>query len=153
MIIETTTAKAEQLAAERRTPAERRKTKQPGNNLVAFLLAGLIVVVIAGFLLMWASTRTAVSFPTSYQAVLLSNGAVYYGKLEGYGTSRPVLNNVFYIVSRADANTKQVSNVLVKRGNELHGPDRMYLNPTQIVFVETVGKDSKVAQLISEAGH
>jgi hypothetical protein len=44
-----------------------------------------------------------------------------------------------------------VSNVLVKRGKELHGPDRMYLNPNSIVFVEPVGTDSKVAQLISEA--
>jgi len=41
--------------------------------------------------------------------------------------------------------------VLVKRGKELHGPDRMYLNPNSIVFVEPVGMDSRVAQLISEA--
>jgi hypothetical protein len=29
----------------------------------------------------------------------------------------------------------------------------MYLNPSQIVFVEPVGPDSKVAQLIDQAGH
>jgi hypothetical protein len=46
-----------------------------------------------------------------------------------------------------------VTNVLVKRGKELHGPDRMYLNSNQIVFVEPVGQDSKVAQLINEANH
>jgi hypothetical protein len=33
---------------------------------------------------------------------------------------------------------------------ELHEPDRMYLNPNQIVFVESVGPNSKVAQLIDE---
>ena len=43
------------------------------------------------------------------------------------------------------------TNVLVKRGKELHGPDRMYLNANSIVFVEPVGTDSKVAQLIDEA--
>ncbi len=90
---------------------------------------------------------------TSYQAVLLSNGAVFYGKLSGYGTSHPVLTNVFYIVSKTDPTTKEVTNVLVKRGKELHGPDRMYLNANQIVFVEPVGPDSKVAQLINEASH
>jgi hypothetical protein len=37
-----------------------------------------------------------------------------------------------------------------KRGKELHEPDRMYLNPSQIVFVESVGTNSKVAQLIAE---
>jgi hypothetical protein len=41
----------------------------------------------------------------------------------------------------------------VKRGKELHAPDRMYLSPNQIVFVEPVGADSKVAQLIAQAGH
>ena len=30
----------------------------------------------------------------------------------------------------------------------MYEPDRMYLNPNQIVFVETVGTNSKVAQLI-----
>jgi hypothetical protein len=35
----------------------------------------------------------------------------------------------------------------------MYEPDRMYLNPNQIVFVETVGTNSKVAQLIAQAPH
>jgi len=93
----------------------------------------------------------AITFSTPYQAVLLSNNSVYFGKLAGYGTSNPVLTDVFYILTKSDPTTKQVQNVLVKRGKELHGPDRMYLNASSIVFVEPVGTDSKVAQLISEA--
>jgi len=93
----------------------------------------------------------SISFSTPYQAVLLSNNSVYFGKLAGYGTSNPVLTDVYYIVSKTDATSKQVQNVLVKRGKELHGPDRMYLNANSIVFVEPVGTDSKVAQLITEA--
>jgi hypothetical protein len=92
-----------------------------------------------------------VAFPTPYQAVLLANGAVYYAKVQGYGTSNPVLTDVYYIVTQTNAETKQSNNVLVKRGKELHGPDRMYVNPNQIVFVEPVGPGSKVAQLISES--
>jgi small nuclear ribonucleoprotein (snRNP)-like protein len=92
-------------------------------------------------------------FHASYQAVLLTNGAVYYGKLSGYGRDNQVLTDVFYIVSKTDPDTKQVTNILVKRGKELHGPDRMYINANQIVFVEPVGPDSKVAQLINEANH
>lgn len=99
------------------------------------------------------SGGNAVSFATPYQAVLLDNGSVYYGKLNGYGTATPVLTDVFYILSKTDPATKQVSNVLVKRGKELHTPDRMYLNASHIIFVEPVGADSKVAQLISEANH
>lgn len=93
------------------------------------------------------------TFSTPYQTVVLSNGAVFYGKLTGYGTGRPMMTDVFYIVSKTDPNTKQVSNILVKRGKELHGPDRMYLNANQIIYVEPVGPDSKVAQLINEANH
>ncbi len=42
----------------------------------------------------------------------------------------PMLTDVYYIVTKTDPTTKQVTNVLVKRGKELHGPDRMYLNPS-----------------------
>lgn len=98
-----------------------------------------------------APKPTAVTFQTTYQAVLLSNNSVYYGKLTGFGTANPVLTDVYYILSQTDPTTKQTKNMLVKRGKELHGPDRMYLNANSIVFVEPVGTDSKVAQLISEA--
>jgi hypothetical protein len=98
-----------------------------------------------------APPPTAVTFTTPFQAVLLSNNSVYFGKLAGYGTPNPVLTEVYYVVSQTNPETKQVSNMLVKRGKELHGPDRMYLNASSIVFVEPVGADSKVAQLINEA--
>src|SRR3974390_879547 len=93
----------------------------------------------------------AVTFSTPYQAVVLINNSVYYGKLSGWGTPNPVLTDVFYILSKTDPEKKTVSNVLIKRGKELHGPDRMYLNPNQIILVEPVGADSKVSQLIAEA--
>jgi len=93
-----------------------------------------------------------VTFSTPYQAVVLINNSVYYGKLSGWGTSNPVLTDVFYIMSKTDpTDPKKSSNVLIKRGKELHGPDKMYLNPSQIILVEPVGPDSKVAQLIAEA--
>jgi hypothetical protein len=56
-------------------------------------------------------------------------------------------------VGTHDPETKQVKSSLIKRGKEMHEPDRMYLNPSQIVFVETVGTNSKVAQLIAQAPH
>jgi hypothetical protein len=98
-----------------------------------------------------ANQGQTITFSTPYQAVVLINNSVYYGKLTGWGTSNPVLTDVFYILSKTDPDTKTVSNVLIKRGKELHGPDRMYLNPSQVILVEPVGTDSKVAQLIAEA--
>jgi hypothetical protein len=62
-----------------------------------------------------------------------------------------VLRDVFYIQSGTNSDTKAVTNILVKRGKELHGPDRMIINDKSIVFVEPVGADSRVAQLIKDA--
>jgi len=120
------------------------------------VVIGLVIGLLIGHVIThhWMSSdRHHTAFSTPYQAVLLSNGAVFYGKLTGYNSWHPELTDVFYIVSKTDPNTKQVSNVLVKRGKEVHGPDRMYLNPQQIVFVEPVGPTSKVAQLINEPNH
>ena len=86
-----------------------------------------------------------------YYAVLLSNGSVYFGKLEGFGSSYPVLHDVYYVQSVTNAETKAVTNILVKRGKEWHAPDRMILSEKAILFVEPVGSDSKVSQLIAES--
>ncbi len=119
--------------------------------MVLGCLAGLILLLSAGCAAPAKTEAQAVTFSTPYQAVVLINNSVYYGKLSGWGTPTPVLTDVYYILSKTDPDTKKVSNVLIKRGKELHGPDRMYLNPSQIILVEPVGPDSKVAQLISEA--
>lgn len=113
------------------------------------VLLALIVVVSATF---WLSTRrTRVAMTTPYQAVLLTNGSAYFGQLEGLGTPFPVLRDVFYVQSTQNPETKQVSNILVKRGKEWHAPDRMILNSNMIVLVEPVNPTSRVAQLISQA--
>ena len=136
------------------TAPARAESRGGGGKIGALIIVAVLLALAVGWL---AGTeiklrRTeAVVFASHYQAVLFANGSVYYGKLEGYGTSNPVLTDVFYIVTQANPETKQTTNVLVKRGKELHGPDRMYINPNQIVFVEPVGPDSKVARLISEA--
>jgi hypothetical protein len=118
---------------------------------VVWVVAGLLVIVAAGMFIVGRARARDVEFPTPYQAILLSNGSVYFGKLAGYGTPRPVLTEVYYIVTQTDPETKKTSNILVKRGKELHQPDRMYLNPGQILFVEPVGPGSKVADLIQQS--
>ena len=118
-------------------------------SIMQCLIAGVLLAGMVGCASVAAPQPIA--FTTAYQAVLLGNNSVYFGKLSGYGTPNPVLTDVYYIVTQTDPTTKQTKNILVKRGKELHAPDRMYLNANSIVFVEPVGPDSKVAQLISEA--
>ena len=87
---------------------------------------------------------------TAYSAVLLDTGQLFYGKLTNAGSSFPELTDVYYIQSSVNQETKAVSNVLVRRGNEWHGPDRMFLNERHIVLVEPVGANSKVSILIED---
>ena|ERR1700686_164276 len=119
-----------------------------------WVVAGIAVILAAILHIVYSRGRVAtVRFTTPYQAVLLTNGAAYFGHLNDYGGPHPVLTEVFYIVSQTNPETKQANPILVKRGKELHEPDRMYLNPNQILFVETVGPNSKVAHLIEQASH
>jgi hypothetical protein len=128
---------------------------QRGIGLVqaVWILAGLLVAIAAAWHIVRQVRGSAVEFSTPYQAVLLTNGSVYFGHLHGFGGRQPYLTDVYYIVTQTNPETKQSNNVLVKRGKELHEPDRMYLNPNQLLFVEPVGINSKVAQLIAQATH
>lgn len=112
------------------------------------LTASLAVAAVA---VAWGvRPRPAVAFTTDYQAVLLTNGSLYYGRLEGLGKPFPVLREVFYVQTGVDPETKRATNVLLKRGKEWHGPDRMILNASHILLVEPVGRNSKVAELIAQ---
>ena len=118
----------------------------------------ILTCVLAAFLLVTAGCQKASTTaagaaidPNKYYAVLLTNGSVYFGQLEGLGSDFPVLHDVYYVQSSTDPKTKTVSNVLIKRGREWHAPDRMIVSQKAIVFVEPVGADSKVAQLIAES--
>lgn len=110
----------------------------------------VIAVVVLAAVAFLVGRHRGPRFTTPYQAVLLTNGSVYFGKLQGYGTRYPVLLDVYYVQSGTNPDTKQVTNVLVHRGKELHAPDRMYLNPGHIVLVEPVGPNSKIAELIAQ---
>jgi hypothetical protein len=115
------------------------------------VIVAAIIVALSILLASWLGKRThTVQFDKPYQAVLLSNGQVYYGRLEGYGSDAPVLREVYYVQSNVNPQTHEQSNILLRRGKEWHGPDRMYLNPSQILLVEPVGTDSKVADLIKD---
>ena len=118
-------------------------------------ILSIAIAAILAVALVWAVWRLCapgkVTFRTAYQAVLLTNGSVYYGKLEGLGGPFPVLRDVFYVQAATDPNTKQTTSVLIRRGKEWHAPDYMVLNANHILLVEPVTAGSRVANLIAEA--
>jgi hypothetical protein len=66
-----------------------------------------------------------------------------------------VLTDVYVIVTQTNPDTKQTNKGLFKleKVEDLYQPDRMYLNPSQILGVEPVNTNSKVAQLITQQSH
>ena len=100
---------------------------------------------------------------SGYQAVFLTNGQVYFGKLTDSG-SYAMLKDIYYLQvtqpplqgSQATGTTQQQSTAqpqlsLVKLGNELHGPlDEMKINRDQILFFEDMKEDGRVMQAIRE---
>lgn len=94
--------------------------------------------------------RKGPEITTPYSAVLLDNNQVWFGKLANAGSAFPELTDVYYIQTQQNQETKEVKSVLIRRGNEVHGPDRMFLNEHHIIMIEPVGPSSKVAQLIAD---
>ncbi|HMD84926.1 MAG TPA: hypothetical protein VKO18_09515 [Terriglobia bacterium] len=109
--------------------------------VAALMLAGVVWKVTSG---------RAVSFDTPYQAVMLDNGQVYFGRMKGLSSAFPVLTEVYYVQEQLDPETKKVKNVLVRRGSEWHAPNRMVMNSRHIVLVEPVTPGSTLAKLIEE---
>ena len=87
---------------------------------------------------------------TTYQAVLLDNGQVYYGRIQHTDRELTVLTDVYYVQSQVDTQTKEMKNILIRRGNEWHSPNRSVINTRHIVVIEPVAPGSKVAELIAQ---
>jgi hypothetical protein len=85
---------------------------------------------------------------TEYQAVLLTNGIYYFGKVEHIGSRFIELRDVYFIRTTQNPETKQLENKLLSKARELHKPDRMYISLQQVLTIEPVSADSKIVQLI-----
>src|SRR5438067_8083537 len=81
---------------------------------------------------------------SAYQAVFLTSGATYFGKLAPQGDDWYALTDVYYL-----QNTDQGTPQLIKRGNEAQGPrEPMIIARSQIQFIENMRDDSDVGTLI-----
>jgi hypothetical protein len=147
------------------------KPTPPKKRSKWLLVAAVIVVliVVAGWLIWGNGFWSNLSVGKGYQAVFLSNGQVYFGKLE-LGRSWVVLKDIYYLQvtqdlqpasnggtapttgSTSDANNSSNKLQLVKLGSELHGPeDAMYVARDKVLFWENIKDDSQVMQAIKQA--
>jgi hypothetical protein len=91
---------------------------------------------------------------TGYQAVFLSNGQVYFGKLSDYNDRYLDLKDIYYLQTSSGlqgmSNSSESSSInLVKLGNELHSPqDEMFLDRGNVLFFENLKSDGQIAAAI-----
>jgi hypothetical protein len=91
---------------------------------------------------------------SEYQAVFLTNGQIYFGKLTAPGGDYYYLRHIYYLQSQVSPQGgKTVQPSLTKLGGEIHGPeDLMVINRSQILFVENLKPSGEVSKAISSAG-
>lgn len=131
------------------------------SKILALLLVVVSVVILAWFAQKAWSGLTADSAVKGkqYQAVFLTNGQVYFGKVSRVDSSYVKVTDIYYLQvqqtvqpkdnTAANAANQQVS--LAKLGGELHGPeDVMYVSRQQVLFWENLKTDGKVAKAISD---
>jgi len=126
------------------------KDRALGGLSVLGTLLALGVLLLAVLVVRDFQRGSKLAFDTPYQGILLTNGQFLFGRLENPRSPYPTLVDVYYIQTQVNQETKQASNMLVKRGKEWHSPDRMILNANHIVLVEPVKPDSELAKRIAE---
>ena len=117
--------------------------------LIALVLVVMVVrtqLFRAGISTLFAPGPMEIVDRNAYQAVFLTNGSTYFGKLQEQGDQWFTLSDVFYLTVTEDNSTQ-----LTKRGSETQGPKEPMLIPrAQILFIENLRDDSQVVVAIKK---
>lgn len=119
----------------------------------------VVVLVLGAGIMLWKNMAGDGGVKKDqYQALFLTNGQVYFGKLNNINDKYVELTDIYYLqvqqsVQPAAGKTGEDPQVsLAKLGSELHGPeDKMSVNREQVLFWENLSNDSKVVKVITEA--
>lgn len=120
--------------------------------VMLLVLIVLIIVVLvvrtqlfrSGIASLFAPSAAEVIESGAYQAVFLTNGSTYFGRLQPQGDAWFLLSDVFYLAAG-----DQTAPQLIKRGSEAQGPkEPMIIPQDQVLFIENLRDDSDIVLLI-----
>jgi hypothetical protein len=124
--------------------------------LISLGVVALVIVValVAAALARAANPSDSLSSSinrSEYQAVFLTNGQVFFGKLTVPGGDYYDLHHVYYLASGARGKTGQGSLTIQKLTNDIHGPeDLVVLNQRQVLYVENLRPNGRAAQILGK---
>ncbi|MBU1177625.1 hypothetical protein KJ903_00225 [Patescibacteria group bacterium] len=157
-------------------------TGKAKNPTVLIIILLVVVVLVLGAVIAYPKVKDSMDKKKSeketvYHAVFLTNGQVYFGKMDDAKSKYVNLSQVYYLQlnqqqtqqvqpaegdtqtkegeeggqAAATTETEQPEFTLVKLGQELHGPeDEMVINQEQVLFYEKLKSDSNVVKAIKE---
>src|SRR6266566_4600485 len=119
--------------------------------MLVVLIALIVIVLVvrtqlfrAGIATLFAPSAGEVIDRSAYQAVFLTNGSTYFGKLESQGDNWFLLTDVFYLSASDQTGTQ-----LIKRGSEAQAPrEPMIISREQVLFIENLRDDGEIVALI-----
>lgn len=147
------------------------KSNAGGGSWVKGLITLIIVIVIIGGGIYLATDFIGINLPftstvaleADWQAVFLTNGQVYFGKIESISREIVVLTNIYYLQvvnqplqrsqesGEAEPAQPEQRLTLIKLGNEIHGPrDEIAINRDHVIIIEDLKDDSRVVQSIND---
>lgn len=126
--------------------------------VVLLFSATILIAALAVFMYFGGHDESKYVDKDKQQAVFLTNGQVYFGKVNAVNKDFLDLRNIYYLnvnqqVQPNQSGSQQAqSNIsLVKLGCELHGPvDQMVINRDQVTFWENLKDDGQVAKAIAK---
>jgi len=149
-------------------PHHNGRPKKTRTGFSPIRLVGFFVVVAASLVVLGAIYLAAFGGKVSpekkfvdeskMQAVFLSGGQVYFGKIKALNSSYVGVTDIYYLRVNQQVQPNQQSTngasqaqdiSLVKLGCELHGPeDQMLINRDQVIFWENLKTDGQVAKAV-----
>ena len=144
--------------------------RKEGGSWVKGLITLIVVLVIIGGGIYLIANYTGIgsgllfggeSFQSEWQAIFLTNGQVYFGKVAKIDDSFIYLTDIYYLQVVTSQNTigqppdvqtqPEQRLTLIKMGNEIHGPrDEMRINRDHVVLIEDLKDDGRVVKAISD---
>lgn len=122
--------------------------------LMLLVLIALILVVLvvrtqlfrSGIASLFAPSAAEQIDHSGYQAVFLTNGSTYFGRLQAQGDDWFLLSDVFYLSASDQSGTQ-----LIKRGSEAQAPKEPMIIPReQVLFIENLKDDGNIVTLIKK---
>ncbi len=124
------------------------------------IILAVVALAVVGWLFWSNSKNAATGIDTSkYQAVFMSNGQIYFGKLSDFNDASLKITNIYYpqaqtteeTSTKTDVQSEQSNIQLFRVTDGVHGPeDQMIITKSQVLYYENLKSDSKVTQLIEQ---